>query len=463
MRRWQGAGLALAALALLVVVRALSAPPWPDDWDGIGFVESVTRFDLDRFVPHPPGYPVYVALLRVASLFTRHAVVAANAVGVLTGAAATALLGLAVRRAWGARHAASVVLLVSLAPLVWRATSGVGSEAPALAFVAGAIYGATRERYAALWVGACVGLGLGVRLSWAPLFVPLLFLAPRGARLRAVLAASAGATAWALPFVAVVGGRHLLALARVHARGHFEVWGGSAISEPGAPRAVWLARDVLVDGLGVGADALGVAIAIVAAALLVHGLRSQEWRQSVKVALALVSPYLLWIAIGQNLHAQPRHTLPLVVLLTGALGLAAASSRRAAAVGVLLALLVGARTWRDARDRELIAPPGEQLVLLARSLPAAVATFAGPSARFFELEPDPEHPGVNAGSLGDVRLALGRMRRLPSRVLVTNEIEGLAASTYPLERVATLCRPPRIERRAPCLDVFEWKAPFLRR
>jgi len=27
----------------------------PDDWDGVGFVESVRDFDLARFRPHPPG------------------------------------------------------------------------------------------------------------------------------------------------------------------------------------------------------------------------------------------------------------------------------------------------------------------------------------------------------------------------------------------------------------------------
>jgi hypothetical protein len=41
-------------------------------------------------------------------------------------------------------------------------------------------------------------------------------------------------------------------------------------------------------------------------------------------------------------------------------------------------------------------------------------------------------------------------------------VQGRADSPWPLERIATLCRPARIDRRAPCLDVYEWKLPQLR-
>jgi len=62
-----------------------------------------------------------------------------------------------------------------------------------------------------------------------------------------------------------------------------------------------------------------------------------------------------------------------------------------------------------------------------------------------------------------VQVRLTRLDALPSRVWVTSEVTGLAASPWPVERLATLCRPPRIDRRAPCLDVYEWKVPYLTR
>jgi hypothetical protein len=311
-------------------------------------------------------------------------------------------------------------------------------------------------------VGIALGLGLGVRVSWAPLFVAMIALAPRGERLRATGVATLATLAWAVPFVRMVGLQHLVALARTHAKGHFEVWGGSAINEPGVMRLAWLARDVFVDGLGVGMDVIGVGIGALAVTLACLGLAS---RPRVGAWLLVPLPYLAWIALGQNLHQQPRHALPMVASVAAALAVAATTGPRARIVGGALLALVAARTALDAHDRRTTPPPGAQLVALARSLPRGVATFAGPSARFFELDPGAGKApiGINVGTLGDVRLALGRLSPLPSRVLVTSEVEGLAQSTYPLEHVATLCRPPRTDRRAPCLDVFDWKAPFLRR
>lgn len=451
------------ALVALTSVRALSAPPWPDDWDGIGFVQSVTRFDLDRFSPHTPGYPVYVALLRLAALAPCTPIAAANAVAVVTGVAAIAFLVAAISRAFGATAAWTAGAVVASCPLVWRVSSGVGSEAPAFAFAAMALFGATRSaRDAPWWIGAAIGLGLGVRLSWAPLFLAFLFLAPSGGRSKAALAALLSTLAWAVPFLAIVGPFHLAALARAHATGHFEVWGGTVIREPGPRRLVWLARDLFVDGIGVDGDPLGVAIGVVAAVLAALGLHAW-WKSGtpLRAAALFPLPYLLWIGVGQNLQQQPRHALPIVVFLALGLALAANVSKLARALSATLLALLAFRTFLDARARLTIAPPGEQLVAFAVSSPVPTAVYGGPSARFFELDGDPM--GRAAATLGDVRLAVGHLRTLPRRVLVTSELEGVATSAYPLSHIATFCRPPRIDRRAPCLDVFDWQAPFLRR
>ncbi len=151
------------------------------------------------------------------------------------------------------------------------------------------------------WIGAAIGLGLGVRLSWAPLFVPLFALAPPGTRVRTLLVAIGATLSWCIPFIAIVGPSHLLALMRTHATGHFMVWGGSAIREPGATlRAAWLARDLFVDGLGVDADILGLGIAALGTGL--GWLGFSAWRANGYPHarwLAFV-PYAAWIGLGQN-------------------------------------------------------------------------------------------------------------------------------------------------------------------
>jgi len=436
------------ALAVAAALLALSAPPWPDDWDGIGFVAAIDRFDLDRFSPHPPGYPVYVALLRVAAIFAR-GVTAANVVAIASGVAAIALLGDAAERAGIARRPWAIA--IATAPLVWRAASAVGSESPALACAALAVWGCARRDRAALGsivVGVAVGLGLGVRLSWAPLFVPMLWLAPL--RARAAMAAIVATIAWAAPFVAIVGPSHLVALLRVHFAGHAERWGGTAITEPGLGRFALLARDVFADGICVDRDPLGVAIAITLGATIAAAIaawRANEWRGA-RIAVVL-APYALWIGIGQNLRQQPRHALPLVVALVAAIAIAAARSKQARVIGAALALLVAARTALDAYARRTTPPPGEQLVEWTRARPDA-AVFGGASARFLERAGLASRAG-GAATLGDVTLAIARQSRRPSRVYATAEIAGAEEGTL----AADLCRPARIDRRAPCLRVYD--------
>jgi hypothetical protein len=454
----------------LAVLLASSAPPWPDDWDGVGFLEAVTRFDLDAFVPHPPGYPVYVALLRVANAVARDPRAAAYAVAVASALFAAWLAGDAARRRWGERARWTTAAALVATPLAWRSMSAIGSEAPALALVALGAWAIARGRDrapgAGLALGVAVGLGLGVRLSWAPLYLPMLLFAPRGSRVGGACAAAASAGAWAAALLAIVGPAHLLQLMSVHAAGHARVWGGTALTQPGlAARGALLARDVLVDGLGGGADALGVAIDAAAAALALLGIaawRRARWRGLLPVAIVLL-PYAAWIALGQNLRQQPRHALPLVAAAAVGLARAALTGARARALGIALAALVCARTALDAVARRTTPPPVAQLVEWTRALPDArgVAVFAGPSARFFELTELADR-ATTAGSLGDARVSLTRMNELPARVLVTSELEAAASSREPLVRVATFCRPARLDRRAPCLDVYDWRLPFLR-
>ena len=461
------------ALGVYGALLFATAPRWPDDWDGVGFLESVRDFDLSRFRPHPPGYPVYVALLRVAALVAGSPMGAGVLVAVASGVATAALSWGSVRQLVGERAAWMAAISIAVAPIAWRACSGVGSEAPALACAAACAWGlaAVRARPGGRGMGGVVlgiagGLGLGVRLSWAPLYLSALALCPREARARASLVGGATCLAWVVPLIALVGPSRLAGIYAVHFAGHARRWGGTLFTEPGPARLGWLLRDVLCDGLGIGPDAPGLAIGglgLVATALGWSAWRDRGWGGG-RAFLTAAGPYTLWIALGQNLRDQPRHALPLVALIAGAVGLLAARSRAASCVAGALVAAIAWRTAIDARARMTIPPPAAQLVALLRAqpAPASVAVFGAASVRFFE---GTELAGRAwpAASLGDVSLQLTRLDELPSRVWVTGELEGLESSPWPLDRVATLCRPPRLDRRRPCIDVFEWRLPFLPR
>ena len=83
-RRWQATTLALASLAI-GVARWLGRARVPDDYDSIGFTRAIERYDLAALRPHFPGYPVYVALAKLAAAAGLAPLTAATLVSAIAG------------------------------------------------------------------------------------------------------------------------------------------------------------------------------------------------------------------------------------------------------------------------------------------------------------------------------------------------------------------------------------------
>ena len=118
---------ALAALALLFLAAHLwFLPPTLEDIDSINFALGVADFDVARHQPHPPGYPIFIALGKASTGLFR-------AVGVhfpeprglaiwsaLSGAALVVFL-FGLFRALGGddRRALWATVVTACAPLFW--------------------------------------------------------------------------------------------------------------------------------------------------------------------------------------------------------------------------------------------------------------------------------------------------------------------------------------------------------
>src|SRR5436190_15277229 len=144
------ASFGVASLALLFF--ALHLPYLPkslEDLDSINFALGVRQFDVAHHQPHPPGYPVYIALAKVV-----HAVVPddARALGLVSvvagglGVLAMAVLFLRLERLSGSMAWLPATALAMSSPLYWftavRPLSDMAGLAAALAIQAPAI-GAT--------------------------------------------------------------------------------------------------------------------------------------------------------------------------------------------------------------------------------------------------------------------------------------------------------------------------------
>ena len=450
--------------------------PGRTDWDGIGFVESVLRISTSITSSPPPR----LSRLRRApagrlATSTRPHALAAKSVAVPTGVAAVIFLSCGDGAGSSAPRAAALDrhlrggLSARLARVYRRWKRGAGPR----------IRLRGRVRSDAVTAGRSVSgsaspsdSALGVRLSpmGAALSLSLLVLAPLADVASPARSIRRGSASPGACFVAIVGPKHLLALARTHATGHFEVWGGSAISEPGAMRGVWLARDLFVDGIGVDRDALGVAIALFGLALVVGlgltGVARERIRARAPIVLVL-APYLAWIALrAEPPPAAAPRALPIVVALACGLALArhhvlpARSLPRRGFLPGSLAIRTGHRRVRAALDPSAgRAARRSRAHAPRRSSPS----IGGPSARFFELE-----PSGAAIHGGDARRraagAQSHSRPLPTRVLVTER--GGRTPRRPRTRSSTSPRfchlRHRMERRrAPASRSSIGRRPFL--
>lgn len=224
---------AIAAVYLAAHLPFLA--PNLEDVDSINFALGLRHFDSALHQPHPPGYPVYIALGRV-SLFllstiwpiVRQTAAEATALAIwsaLGGAVAIVALfhlfrelnasapGLP-RRSLGEGGG---VALAAAAPVFWMSGLRPMSDMPGLALAVSAqafiLSGRTNRQH--LVLGACLaGLALGLRVQTMWLTMPLLALAlvaQRGAGIawlltRPLAAAAAGVAAWAIPLLALSGG-----------------------------------------------------------------------------------------------------------------------------------------------------------------------------------------------------------------------------------------------------------------
>ena len=235
---------AIAAVYLLLHLPFLS--PNLEDVDSINFGLGLRDFDLSRHQPHPPGYPVYIALGRVSLLvvsafWTALSQTAAEAAALAIWSAIGGAVAIVAmfhlfrtldadargggvgegsarwRPGPGAATALAAAALAATTPIFWMSGLRPMSDMPglALALSAQALILNGRTNRKALVLGACLaGLAIGLRVQTTWLTMPLLALALVCQRragawwllTRPIAAAAAGVTAWAVPLLALTGG-----------------------------------------------------------------------------------------------------------------------------------------------------------------------------------------------------------------------------------------------------------------
>ncbi|MSQ83745.1 MAG: hypothetical protein EXR77_12815 [Myxococcales bacterium] len=476
--RWQAIGLGGVAVAILG-----SRLPWLPgqvwDHDSANFARSLSNFDLHAHSPHAPGYPLYVALARLA-----------QAVGVETAAAL----------AWPA------VLMAVVAALAVAATVGVlagvvavdrGSEHDWRPIAAGLAYGLLPSAWLGdlaprpdglaahgVVVAACalltgragwrpglplaalaLGLSLGIRLSNWPLVALLSLWLPR--RWWPLLALAVAG--WLVPLVLLSGGlRPFWQLTTTFGHGHFADWGNTAFAVhaqanwPLATRLGQWAAHVWVQG------GLAFAVALVWAAWAGwHQRRVLTGPTPVHPALvattAALLGYALWLVVAQN-PDHPRHVWPLLALAAAAAVVAIGVwlSPRVATLGLSVVAVVSLVHGAVAVPWTRQPSPDAALAALVAAQPPEQFAVAGGSEIGLIRALAPRIRSVKIAALSQANAALAPQGNWPRRAWLsvrgpwTARPAGLGPHWQP---IAHFGARPHLDSPAMALTVYQGLTP----
>jgi hypothetical protein len=209
------------------VLAFLWAARWPlrarslYEWDSAQYALGILRFDIHEHRPHPPGYPLWIALLKAVHLFVPDLNTAQIALDFVVTSLAAVLFYRLARRLYGDAAGLLAAALLLFSPTV-AFYSEVASTYPADLFISTALGGLSAELWsrrerAPRWVGAlavfAIALLAGVRQSGAVLMGPLVCASllrvyardPKRVALDVTLAVATVA-AWYVPVARMNGG-----------------------------------------------------------------------------------------------------------------------------------------------------------------------------------------------------------------------------------------------------------------
>ena len=389
----------LAVVAVALAFLALHLPYLPqslEDADSINFALGVHAFDVARHQPHPPGYPLFIAIVRGVRTVVSTDVRALSLVGAVAGAVGVLLIAALFRRLGGGLTG---TLLAMATPLYWFTANRPLSDMTGLAAVVAVqllILRASTARAFAI-AALCAGLAVGLRSQIFWLTAPLLIASGLGAgdvgldRNRPgpsskppalpLFAYAIGVLLWAVPLVALSGGP----------RGYW-----SAVFEQGHEdlsgiRMLWTtptARE-LVDAVYYALVAPWAVWPLATIVLLLAAIGAASlWRRkrSVLTWLAIAyGPYLAFDLLFQETFTS-RYALPFVVPIACLAGFGAwAIPANAGVAAAIAAAMFGAHVGGTSLAA-YASQPAPAFRLLADMGRAATAPVAVAMDRREELD-----------------------------------------------------------------------------
>jgi hypothetical protein len=357
----------VALASFYVVVHLAFLAPSLEDIDSINFALGLRHFDVANHQPHPPGYPVYIALGRTALTAIRAVApsrdaaqneATALAIWSALGSAVALLAAWSIFAAVDSSRAASTstwwrqpatwgTMLLGASPLFWvtglRPLSDMTGLAMAMVAQAFALW-ACRNRSALIAAALLAGIAAGIRVQTACLTMPVLLYAAwsqrsAGARWlasRPLTALAGGLLLWAVPLISSTGGVDGYLRALGTQAGEDFAWTGMLWMNPTPRRLAFALWETFV--LPWDNVVLATVVLVMAAVGAVMAVRRD--RRALALIAITFGPYVIFHLVLQE-TAHVRYALPTLPLVAWLVITSAAAAPFLVAPLVAFALVIG--------------------------------------------------------------------------------------------------------------------------
>ena len=306
-----------------IISRLITSIYYIEDIDSLRFALSLSdEFNITKFQPHFPGYPVFCFL---GYLFYKLTGSIALSFSLIGGISTFLIIYFSLQMFKiniKSKESIFLILIIFFNPMIWILSNRYMPDLLGLSIVVGAIYYIYYSEYknSCYWGLCLAGLSLGIRLSYFPiLLIPVFLTIIRKDTLLSFVSISIGVLIWLIPFIGDQGFVNLLEIGQKHTVGHFNDYGGTIITESNLfHRLKFFIHTIWSDGLGgywIDRHWISLIISICLLSIILKTDLRIKVDYKVKIILASCALYFIWIFLFQNVIYKSRHVLPLVYFL----------------------------------------------------------------------------------------------------------------------------------------------------
>jgi len=446
-----------------------------DDEDSVHFALGLREFNVTKYQPHPPGFPVYIVLGMAFNVIFRNELLSLTFMSALFGALTVFVFYVLSREMFNKETALLSSILLAFTPLFWLNSVKAMSDMTGFFFIVLSMLFLYRYlRYGKpyyLYVSALVlGVSAGVRIhSLFVLLPPLIYVTyRRGSDARTVLVGGgifiAAILMWFIPLLIVTGAPEYFSSTESQltyriGRSYISIIGSEAGLGGVTERLIGFPYFFLLGGYGVNLAGLGILSILLLLLMIVLGLvflRKVNPRDERCVFFSTgLAPYLLMVFVLLP-PFNPRYLLLLVPLLSLAFTLAICRVKKSflkyVLFGFFLFLLLSHSLFLALLIRTVPSPPVQLIEYVNRNYgPRDVVLLSGFLDKYFT------YYGTNLTRLPET-VDCDTIRKLLSEGRKVLSIRGNErCGMNPVEK-ASFHRDPRVHIKRSTLNLYEISA-----